>query len=65
MNILETIIHKSDISVAEIADRAGWSKQTVYNYMATPDIMQAKHIVKLARILRRSPRNLFSLIINN
>jgi len=65
MNIIEQIAKRKGISVAKISELTGWSRQTTYNRIAKPKRMSLEDVAVLSKALRQSPRNLFSLIINN
>lgn len=65
MNKILEIARKKNITQDVIADHLGCDRKSVYNRMKQPKKLSAENIVKLAVLLDRSPRNLFSLIINN
>lgn len=65
MTIIQDIIEKSNKSIQKIADDMECSRPTLYSWMRDPKTMQVKDIQKFAEVMRRSPRNIFSLIINN
>jgi len=63
MNIIKDIVDRSGKNAREIAKEVGCSHMTIYNWMRKPKSMSVDQVEKLAEVLHRSPRNLFSLII--
>ena len=65
MAILKDIIDKTGKTKDVIAEEMNCTRATLYNWIQKPKTMQIQDIEKLAKIVRKTPRNLFSLIINN
>lgn len=65
MNIIQKMVYDSGLTQEDMADKLNITRKTLYNYLKRPKNMSAEDINNLAKLLNRSPRNLFTLIINN
>ena len=63
MTILGEILSRKDKD--ELALKINKSRATIYNWIKNPKSMSVADVKLLADAINRSPRNLFSLIINN
>jgi len=63
--ILQDIIVSGNQSHADIARKLQVSPQLLNWMIKNPKRLRVDQIESIATVLRRSPRNLFSLIINN
>jgi len=64
-NIIQEIILQSGKEQKEIAELMGISPQLLNYLIRKPKNLRPDDIVKIAKAVDRSPRNLFSLIIAN
>lgn len=62
---LEEIADRSKKTRDEIASEMGCARMTLYYMLRKPRKMSLEDLEKFADAVDRSPRNLFSLIINN
>lgn len=65
MTILEDIANKSGMTREEIALAMGYTRQAMWEKLKKPKQMSLLDLEKFAYAVKRSPRNLFTLIINN
>lgn len=65
MTILEEIANRTGKSRDEIAIEVGWSRMTLYTKLKKPGTMSVNDINLFAKAVRRSPRNIYALIIKN
>lgn len=63
--ILDKYIRSTGFSQKEIAEMIGVSPQLMNHMVKHPDRLRPSQIKNIAEAVGRSPRNLFSLIINN
>lgn len=63
--ILEKYIRDSGYTQKDVAELIGVSPQLMNYMVKNPKNLKPEQIKSIAKALGRSPRNLFSLIINN
>lgn len=62
--LLTNYIKNTGMSYKDVADKIGVTQQQFYWMIRNPNKLRAEQIKAIAEAVKRSPRNLFSLIIN-
>jgi len=64
MTILENIVERTGKTKKQIAIDLNCSRSTVYNWLREPKTMTVQDIEDFAKVVRKKPRYIFSLITN-
>jgi plasmid maintenance system antidote protein VapI len=63
-NVLNLLVDKSGIKREDVANGMGVTRMQLYRLLSNPSRMRVEQMIRLASILKKSPRYMITLIKN-